>query len=791
MKKLITLILTVCLCVGMVAVSAEELQVYEYRNIYLDFAWDAASAGVGAYSNCLNKEIDGMIMLNLNEDNVPELLTYTKEEVAYNEAMELLTPESEGYDKPYYVSEKYYLEDALSIIDGKVVSSAPWFEAGNEKGMPMAILPDKVSEMPTDYATFLTTFDGKLSLFSFEQGNEAFNILTYQNNKFEYKSEEYSSLDGRIGEEKGVAVSVEVPQYDRAYEHLFILLDKYETELNKTNPEYTPVTSDWAMAEVNAAIEEGLLPEKMFYNNLTYVVTRAEFAACVVNMYEKKFGKVELPETEVTFTDIENHKYEEEIKKACYLGITNGLGNNEFGPDINVEREDIATMFCRAFKKANFENWTFETDEKFAVNYFDVPVFEDDDRISLYAKPSVYFMSKYGIVKGIGENRFAPNWAEDGTGFATREEVVIMTLRFFCCDFTLDNSVNYDVIIKNYVKDNYTDFCRGFMLTDLNKDAVPELFSLRQLGNEVVAHFYEFVGGSLNDTMIEFVVGADINNLAKTNSRYISPNGYCDIFFNINTMENSLVCAYVDDSESIIDNNMYYTFRVLNTVSYDGRNLTTVQDRCPANDIQAIIAKETTEFFQSSARPYICVSGNEAFSKDDTEKAIAEVLEQFRTPESEIKASDGTAEYYIRDMYLGEGKFVLIPKYNISYDNYISSKENGTPIVINGKSYFVKFDVHMYQEFGEAELVGEDGESYWFYVPEAGGESVVEHFYELPVVYAYMDFDTKITLCNDFDDGTDTITKLNNSREYEHGGHGYKLTIKDNIITEMVEVYGE
>jgi len=76
----------------------------------------------------------------------------------------------------------------------------------------------------------------------------------------------------------------------------------------------------------------------------------------------------------------------------------------------------------------------------------------------------------------------------------------------------------------------------------------------------------------------------------------------------------------------------------------------------------------------------------------------------------------------------------------------------------------------------------------WF---EAGGESVVEHFYELPAVYAYMDFDTKITLCNDFDDGTDTITKLNNSREYEHGGHGYKLTIKDNIITEMVEVYGE
>ena len=39
-------------------------------------------------------------MLNLNEDNVPELLTYTKEEIAYNKAMELLTPESEGYDKP-------------------------------------------------------------------------------------------------------------------------------------------------------------------------------------------------------------------------------------------------------------------------------------------------------------------------------------------------------------------------------------------------------------------------------------------------------------------------------------------------------------------------------------------------------------------------------------------------------------------------------------------------------------------------------------------------------------------
>lgn len=793
MKKILSLLIALTLSLGVVTVSAEELSVYQYRNIYLDFAAQA-DIRTGVYNNCLNKDIDGMIMLDLNKDNVPELLTYVKEETAYNENMGVLTPESEGYDNPYWVDTKYYLEDTLSIVNGKVEASQPWIASGNQKGMPMALLPDEISELPTELATMLTTFDGEYSFFTFTTDEKPFNVLTYKNNKFEYKSLEYTDLNSHLGEERGAVVSVEISENSMLYDCLFMLLDKYETELNKQNADYKVKVSDWARDEINTAIESGLLPEKMQYDNLEYVVTRGEFAACVVNMYEKKFGKVEMPETDDVFNDIKNHKYEEEIKKAYYLGITNGyvdaIEGDLFGPDLNVEREDIATMLCRAFKKANLENWTLETDNKFAINYFDAPEFSDDYKISLYAKPSVYFMAKYGIVKGIGNNRFAPNWSEDGTGFATRQEVIIMTLRFFNCDFSGDNNVNYTDVITNYVKNNHAIFSQGFMLTDLNKDAVPELFSLKQSGDRVVARFHEFKGNHIIDTETEFVIGNSITEIGKCQSKYLTPINYCDVFWNSYTGENCLVCSYSDDSESVIVDNIYYAYRVLNLVGYDGRNIYTDTVRVTANEDKTIKDIELSDLHYSEDCPYICVFGENNNSIENIEKFLNKTLNEFKENKLIPDAPDGTAEYFVKDTdpYFSMN---LIPKYYISYEDYISSKENGTPIVINDKSYFVEYDEYTYEEFGEASLVSESGEGYSFYVPKAGGKSEVQHFCELPAVYAKISPDVKITFANDAPTPDDPMTEILETREYYRGAHGYKVTIKDNMITEMIEIYGE
>ncbi|MBR3933923.1 MAG: S-layer homology domain-containing protein [Clostridia bacterium] len=791
MKKILSILIVCCLCLGTITVSADELSVYQYRSIYLNFAGVADGAGVGEYINCLNKEIDGMIMLDLNEDNVPELLTYVKEETVYNEDMKILSSGDADYDNPYFVDAEYYLQDALAIVDGNVVSSSPWLGAEKDKGMPMAYLPDEVPQMETELATIVTTCDGVPCLFSFTTGETPFNILTYQNNVFAYKSETNFDLSSRLGDGRGVAVSVEFPQYANKYDQLFILLDKYETAINKSNPDHTVVTSDWAKDEINTAIQSGLLPEKMFYDNLSYVVTRGEFAACVVNMYEKKYGKVELPETEIAFTDIKNHKYEEEIKKAYYLGITNGiatgLSENTFYPDINIEREDIATMFCRAFKKANWQDWTLETDYKFALDYFGAPAFADDERISHYAKPSVYFMAKNGIVKGIGQNRFAPNWCEDGTGFATRQEVVIMALRFFNCTFVGTDTVNYSDTIIKYVKDNYPLFKDGFMVTDLNKDAIPELFSLRTSNEKVVARFYEFKDGYVNDSTTEFIVSNNIKDFAKGASKYFSPINYCDVYCNINTFENNLVCSYSDDSESIIVDNVYYAYRVLNAVSYDGRKLNIEETRVPANEENVIGELEYSDFMYVEDTPYIQVFGQDA-SIEDIERGIKNALDIFNTAALIPNAPNGAAEYYVKDIAY-DFSMDLISKYYISYEEYIASKENGTPIVINGKSYYVKYDEHMYLEFGEAELVGEAGESYWFTVPKKGDVSEVNHFYGLPTVYAEISPDIKITLLGGLDTEVYPMDKILNTRKYRCGGNGYKVTIENNVITEMEEIY--
>ncbi|MCD8342920.1 MAG: S-layer homology domain-containing protein [Oscillospiraceae bacterium] len=63
-------------------------------------------------------------------------------------------------------------------------------------------------------------------------------------------------------------------------------------------------------------------------------------------------------------------------------------------------------------------------------------LFEDDDQISDYARQSVYYMAKMGIINGVDDTHFAPQNTTDeqeapGYATATREQAIALSLRIY------------------------------------------------------------------------------------------------------------------------------------------------------------------------------------------------------------------------------------------------------------------------------------------------------------------------------------------------------------------------
>ncbi len=193
--------------------------------------------------------------------------------------------------------------------------------------------------------------------------------------------------------------------------------------------------SQWALGELQKACDHGLFPNKLQNTDLTRPITRAEFAAVAVKLYEALSGKTTQPAPSNTFSDTKDV----DVLKAYALDIVAGVGNNRFAPDEHVNREQAAAMLTRVYKKLNWEGWTLAGDNTYKAHSLDnsgVAPFADDSNISDWAKPSVYFMAKYEIIKGLGGNKFAPKNTTDaeiaaGYANATREQALLISSRTF------------------------------------------------------------------------------------------------------------------------------------------------------------------------------------------------------------------------------------------------------------------------------------------------------------------------------------------------------------------------
>ncbi|OME77638.1 hypothetical protein BK120_25530 [Paenibacillus sp. FSL A5-0031] len=163
-----------------------------------------------------------------------------------------------------------------------------------------------------------------------------------------------------------------------------------------------------------AALTLQILAAKHIINGTTDLLfyperktTRAEFAALLVAALQLKTDGAKS-----TFDDVASDAwYADSIAAAVKAGIVSGRGSNRFAPNETITRAEMAVMAVRALGQSIKEG----SNSSFA----------DKDQIPTWALPYVAAASEASLMKGLGNNRFAP------VREASRAEAAQLVLNLF------------------------------------------------------------------------------------------------------------------------------------------------------------------------------------------------------------------------------------------------------------------------------------------------------------------------------------------------------------------------
>lgn len=165
---------------------------------------------------------------------------------------------------------------------------------------------------------------------------------------------------------------------------------------------YASKPSSWALSGVEELKSYGQFGEGIF-GNYNKNITRGEFIYLAVKLYELFDGKEIIADQNIKFSDT-NNVY---AIKGATAGITTGIGSQKFGFDMPITREQLSTLLINILLKGNV---SLKEDSDFK--------FDDDSKISSWAKKNVYIAKANSIIQGVGDNKFNPQ------GFTTVEQAL-------------------------------------------------------------------------------------------------------------------------------------------------------------------------------------------------------------------------------------------------------------------------------------------------------------------------------------------------------------------------------
>lgn len=150
----------------------------------------------------------------------------------------------------------------------------------------------------------------------------------------------------------------------------------------------------WANDAVTALVERKIVDG---YGDGTFRpernITRAEFVTLVIKAFYPNAEAMDCGFKDVS-RDSWAYPY---IAAASNLGIVNGIGDNQFGPELNIKRQDMAVIINNIFAAMGR-----------TANKDDAAAFNDQAQVSEYAQDAVKMMRAAGIVNGDDGNNFNP-----------------------------------------------------------------------------------------------------------------------------------------------------------------------------------------------------------------------------------------------------------------------------------------------------------------------------------------------------------------------------------------------
>ncbi|MBR1843038.1 MAG: S-layer homology domain-containing protein [Oscillospiraceae bacterium] len=258
----------------------------------------------------------------------------------------------------------------MSLADGSVYTGAISGSITNGKGASVSSSVGKVSVTLDSTSKWVLTADTYISSFSGSAANVISNGYTLYVN--------------------GTALS--------------------GTTESESTAEETP--SSWAVEEVSAAIELGLVPENL-QKNYTSEVSRADVAELFINLITEASGKsvstllsengAEIDQS--AFTDTTDYN----VFAANALGLINGIGNSKFGPDYSLTRAQLAAILTRCAKLLGTDT------SGYTHSFTDVSDHWVDSELGWAATVNVF--------KGVGTGEFKPDDA------LTVEQAIAVTYR--------------------------------------------------------------------------------------------------------------------------------------------------------------------------------------------------------------------------------------------------------------------------------------------------------------------------------------------------------------------------
>lgn len=156
---------------------------------------------------------------------------------------------------------------------------------------------------------------------------------------------------------------------------------------------FIDVKAEWAKEAVESLAARGIMLGEAGKFNPDGIMTRAEFIAMLMNIFE--FTEENLS---TTLSDVKGDStYDNEIATAQRLGIINGRLDGSFGRHDEVTRQDMAVMTYRALVYSGVK-----VEEKVSLEFTDL------EKASPYALEAIHALQSYGILNGTGKGGFAP-----------------------------------------------------------------------------------------------------------------------------------------------------------------------------------------------------------------------------------------------------------------------------------------------------------------------------------------------------------------------------------------------